>query len=558
MQRLRLLLGMVLITFLTACGLSSDPELDVLVAVQGVSLDSTDVPYYFSIRNAGEPNSLLQWSISSSAAWLSPYPATGSLAAGEYQTLTIAVNQGSLNIGQVVTGTLTITSNGGSKNISVVFTKTSNTNIGGLDQCGTHTQGTSSLPGSVPLEATRVGDGLKYVPGQLLIGYHETIGTLSTHPESYLSTTAAVQSAYNLQPVKAGGGFGPDLVHVAAHEDVELLAQQLEQDPRVAYAEPNYYLHLLAEPNDPYYAQQWNMSLFGLPQAWDIQTGSSSITVAVIDAGIDMQHEDLAGRLLPGCDFYDHDNDPSPGPNIQHGTHVAGIVAASGNNGKGVAGVAYTGVRILPVKVFSNNGVGATASMVADAIRWSAGLSVSGVGANTNPARIINLSLGMNGTSQALNTTVASARDAGAIVVAASGNDGISSGIMTPANAPGIVAVGSVDATYERSSFSSYNTNGRTVDLMAPGGSSLRSCTYVPSTFNDNGYGCMAGTSMASPFVAGVAALVWSQNPALSADQVTQKLLEATYRHPSWDPQEYGTGVICADKALGANTRCGE
>lgn len=399
----------------------------------------------------------------------------------------------------------------------------------------------------------------RYVPGEILVQYHAPIGIQSTTTRlrHMQELSVEVQAQYGLELVRPAGLRSPAVMQAAAHENVEAAARRLMRDPRVAYAEPNYYLQTLNVPNDTFYTQQWNMNLFGLPEAWSIETGKSSITVAIVDTGVDMQHEDLTGRVLPGCDFHGRDNDPTPGPRTHHGTHVAGIVAANGDNAQGVAGVAYTGVKLLPVKVFDESGSGATLSIVADAIRWSAGLSVPGYRDNPNPAHIINLSLGANGTSHTLDNAVADARKAGVIVVAASGNNASSTQIVTPANAPGAVAVGSVNSTFERSNFSNYNTTGRTVDLMAPGGYGVGGCTYVPSSLNGDAYGCMAGTSMASPFVAGVAALVWSQNPTWTAEQVIEQLHASTYFDSTWRAYEYGHGIICADKALGMSTTCG-
>jgi subtilisin family serine protease len=301
---------------------------------------------------------------------------------------------------------------------------------------------------------------------------------------------------------------------------------------------------------------------FGLPQAWRIETGRESVTIAIIDTGVDTRHVDLEGRLVPGRDFGDGDNDPNPGASTgdpAHGTHVAGIAAATGNNGVGVAGVAYRGVSILSVKVSDSFGRIAT-DTVAKAIRWSAGLPVEGVDMNPHPAQIINISLGAPVTSQVLNDAVTAARGAGAIVVAAAGNSFLRNAIYTPANAPGALAVGSVDNSRQCSSFSNYNTTGRTVDLMAPGGVGPGPLPVgVLSTIPGNQYGHMSGTSMAAPFVAGVAALIWSQNPDLTADQVIERLKRTAYFNPvTMNPAEYGRGIVCADRALGASSRCGQ
>jgi serine protease len=404
--------------------------------------------------------------------------------------------------------------------------------------------------------------GLPYVPGQLLVRYHEPSGI---QPQDHLSIAAAVQASFQLTLLQDGGGYGPDLVQVPSGQDVRTMAKLLSADPRVKYAEPNYFLYTLAtRPNDPRLDEQWNMLNFGLPQAWGIKTGSESFTIAIIDTGVDTRHEDLAGRFVLGCDFGDRDNDPNPdagtvNPEFDpaHGTHVAGIAAATGNNRVGVAGVAYRGVEILPVKVSNSHGRIYT-DVVADAILWAAGLPVNGVNRNPHPARIINISLGAPRPSQALNDAVAAARRAGAIVVAAAGNTGRGDGILAPANAPDAIAVGSVDNSRQRSSFSSFNTTGRTVDLMAPGGRGPGPLPVgVLSTIPGNQYSHMQGTSMAAPFVAGVAALIWSQNPRWSNEQVIAHLKNTTYPGSRLNPAEYGRGIVCADAALGAPTTCG-
>ena len=411
--------------------------------------------------------------------------------------------------------------------------------------------------------------GLPYVPGQLLVRYQEPSGL---QPQDHLSIAAAVQASFQLTLLQDGGGYGPDLVQVPPGQDVRALAAMLSADPRVKYAEPNYFLYTLAIPptNDPLILQQWNMLDFGLPQAWSRETGSESVTIAIIDTGVDTRHEDLRGRFVPGCNFVDKNDDPNPPRptgGAAHGTHVAGIAAAIGNNGRGVAGVAWSGTRILPIKVLTfdvddrgqERQRGGDALVIANAIRWAAGLPVGGVNRNPHPARIINLSLGAPVISPALNEAVAAARRVGTIVVAAAGNSSLRNAIYAPANSPDAVAVGSVDSHRQRSGFSNYNTAGRTVDLMAPGGAGPAICSTVLSTLPNNQYGCMQGTSMAAPFVAGVAALIWSREPGLPADQVIERLRNTTHFDPvTMNHAEYGRGVVCADRALGAATTCGQ
>jgi serine protease len=406
--------------------------------------------------------------------------------------------------------------------------------------------------------------GLPYVPGQVLVKYRapEAFGL-----QSLDTLAASVQRDFDLLPLSIAHGNGPDLLEIRPGASVEAVVAALEADPRVEYAEPNYYLYPLTTiPNDPLFTSQWNMLDFGLPQAWAIETGSPDIIIAIIDTGVDTEHEDLRVRLLPGCDFYNEDNDPNPGGATDepaHGTHVAGIAVAVGNNGRGIAGVAFGGTRAVPIRVFDDSGNQTDAFKVSTAIRWAAGLPTPGVGTNRNPypAHIINLSLGGKGPISTLNDAVAAARNTGAIVVAAAGNDGRSDLILSPADAPGALAIGSVNQNYQRSSFSNFNDSGRTVDLMAPGGfgNSARCGAggSIVSTYPEDNYACSAGTSMAAPFVAGVAALIWSQDPSLSASQVIERLKSTTYFDPAWDENEYGAGVVCADRALGTATLCG-
>ncbi len=440
-----------------------------------------------------------------------------------------------------------------------------------------------------------------YVPGRLLVSYRggavprgeAQVGAFkrqTSSPQAAMSQTTASQLArsvrerYGLELMSQLGGGVSEIVRVPTGVSVTKLAETLRRDPRVRYAEPDYYLYPLgvperALPDDPYLSEQWHLLDFGVPAAWALETGESSVVLAVLDSGVDLSHEDLVGRTLPGCDVYNGDNDPNPGPpsqlgaNQRHGTHVAGIAVASGNNGKGVAGVAYSGVRLLPVKVFDDAGDDpqkTATSVVIRAIRWAIGESVEGMNRNPHKAHIINLSLGgkadtPDGTIQPLNDAVQDARDAGVLVVAASGNAGSSDAIYAPANAPGALAVGSVDADYARSYFSNYSTTGRSVDLMAPGGMGDNRCGGVYSTISpafegatESTYDCERGTSMASPFVAGVAALIWSQNPDLTDDEVEAKLLGSTRYTDAMSRAEYGAGVVCADRALGAATLCGE
>ncbi|MDZ7703382.1 MAG: S8 family serine peptidase [Trueperaceae bacterium] len=215
------------------------------------------------------------------------------------------------------------------------------------------------------------------------------------------------------------------------------------------------------------------MPISGLPVAWSEQN-SSSVVVAVIDSGIDLDHEDLQGVFVnTGYDFCPasgcsgSDADPRPNSNSDvHGTHVTGTIAAVGNNSQGVAGVLYGGARIVPIKTFPSGTEGATAEAIAQSLRWAVGLSVSGVPDNDDPAQIINLSLGGPGDSTTVENAVRDVQAEGALLIAASGNAGGNT-LFVPARYDGVFAVGSVNSDFRRSCFSNF---GSGLDIMAAGG----------------------------------------------------------------------------------------
>ncbi|MEA2632397.1 MAG: thermitase, partial [Chloroflexota bacterium] len=234
--------------------------------------------------------------------------------------------------------------------------------------------------------------------------------------------------------------------------DVVALERTLAADPSVAYVEVDGTVKATVVPNDPYYTQglDWGLPLIGAPAAWDTSTGASGPIIAVIDTGVDATHPDLGGRVLPGIDLVNNDSDASD--DHGHGTHVAGIIAATGNNGLGGAGVCW-GCRILPVKALDASGSG-TYSVLASAITWAA----------DHGARIINMSLGGYTTSTTLNAAVVYAQSRGIVVVAAAGNDGVTTRFY-PAAFAGVVAVGASTADAALIGFSNRGTDW--VDVAA-------------------------------------------------------------------------------------------
>lgn len=327
----------------------------------------------------------------------------------------------------------------------------------------------------------------------------------------------------------------------------------------VETAEPNRYRESYVIPNDPSYAQQWGLAKINCPSAWDTTTGSAAITVAVVDTGVDLNHPQLAPLIRPGRDLVDWGRNPSvpapwvlegdfagvdndPQDEVGHGTHVAGTIACLTNDGLGVAGVTWK-CRLMPVRVLVRarntvtgriSGFGSAADIAAG-ITWAA----------DNGAHVINLSLGGPSDTTVERNAIAYAVSRGVVVVAAMGNDGTNKPSY-PACYPNVIAVGAVDATDRRAPFSQM---GPHIDVVAPG-------VNVLSTYWDDTYTFLQGTSMASPHVAGLAALILSCNPRIPAAQVGQIIRDTArpLRDSPSDPvpnERYGSGLIDAKAAIG-------
>ena len=422
-----------------------------------------------------------------------------------------------------------------------------------------------------------------FVAGQLLITYNEnSFASASLSNKIAIRQTLAKSLAdkYNYEVISSALPGQPDLVQFPENFDVITEANLLAQDPSIKIAEPNYYIELLDIPNDKKIGGQWNMAAAGLPVTWHTENGSSNnVVVAVIDSGFDLDHPDLVHKFLPGYDFCGRgdqhgdyytckenvfDSDPSNGNNDnQHGTHVAGIIGAEGDNSIGVAGAAYgSKVKMVPIKIFNDLGGGlSSVSVFVQSIRWAAGLNVPGAPNNANPAKIINISAGGAFESATVQQAIDDARAAGALVIAATGNGAhADQKILSPAAMKNVVGVGSINQAFKRSCFSNYvawNTTKRPgkVDIVAPGGE-LGACSNyetqaILSTVPNNDYGFEAGTSMATPLVSGVAALILSKNPGLSVSALESKLLQSAHKAPYMNTSEYGVGAIRAEIAFG-------
>ena len=395
----------------------------------------------------------------------------------------------------------------------------------------------------------------------------------------------------------SGGAQVMRLPYRMSMADADAIVARLKSDPDVEYAEVDRIFRPLLAPADIRYVEQWSLHPpasepggMNLPGAWDVTTGAAGVVVAVLDTGI-VAHDDIdAARvpLLQGYDFVSadpggtlfvandgngRDADPSdPGdwatwadvldPNTPctdvsdsswHGTHVTGIIGAEAQNATGIAGINWTS-RILPVRVLGR--CGGYTSDIADGIRWAAGLSVSGVPNNANPAKVLNISLGTAARCSATPTiqgAITDAVSAGAAVVVAAGNEGASAANASPASCTGVITVAATTRTGARANYSNF---GSVVEIAAPGGSqvfandpngiasTIDTGATTPTGVSD--YVFYQGTSMAAPAVTGVVSLMLSANSSLTPGQITSQLQASARAFP------IGTGQDCTTQLCGA------
>jgi serine protease len=353
--------------------------------------------------------------------------------------------------------------------------------------------------------------------------------------------------------------------------------KSLRKDPRVLYAEPNYEVSTRATPDDTAYPLQWHYPLIGLPDAWETTTGDSAVVVAVVDTGILSGHPDLVGQLVNGYDFVSDPANAGDGDGIDpdpaepagssgnagqsfHGTHVSGTVAARGNNQLGVAGSAYS-TRVMPVRALGTGG-GGTSYDVVQAVRYAAGLTNDSDTVPQQRADIINLSLGGAPFDPATQNLYNAVRDAGILVVAAAGNQA-SAAPDYPAAYDGVISVSAVDLQRR---LAAYSNTGSAIDVAAPGGDNsvdLNGDGYPDGVLSTSGrvsgntvnftYSFLSGTSMASPHVAGVLALMKSVNPNLTPADIDSMLaaglLSDDVGVPGRDNQ-FGYGIINAQRSV--------
>ncbi len=373
--------------------------------------------------------------------------------------------------------------------------------------------------------ASLAQSGEDFAPDKVIIRVdpHAAAGALSSCLRSANASEEKRSSQVHLSKLKVPAG------------QVDQAIARLKSCPAVLYAERDYKVFAsVTDPTDPGFASQWGLQAIHAPQGWDTSTGATSVVIAIVDSGIDLNHPDLAGKILPGYNTVN--NTTLTQDDFGHGTHVAGIAAAIANNGIGVAGVSW-GARLLPVKVLDQTG-GGDLQTVYDGIMWAA----------DHGANVINMSFGgvMTSFPQSLQDAVNYAYNKGVVVVAAAGNDGLNENVY-PANLSNVVTVAATDQTNTRASFSNF---GPSVDLSAPGVSIYS--TYFSTTTNSSTYATLSGTSMATPFVSGLAALLWSMPGYTTPDQVIHQMESTALDLGAAGRDDYyGYGLIQVDAALG-------
>jgi len=390
--------------------------------------------------------------------------------------------------------------------------------------------GEPSDPPSVPPD---IAEG-EVPEGDLLVKFR---------PDAPASEIARLHAAANAVFVSDVPGIGVKRLKVPSGQAQEA-ADNYSRSSAVEFAEVDGSVQTQLSPNDPYYAgvypttrfgniAQWAPQAVSAPAAWDITQGDPAIIIAIVDTGVDTAHPDLQAKMVSGTSFLGSGKDQ-----FGHGTHVAGIAAASTNNGTGVAGICPR-CSIMPVRVLDANGSGSISDVAAGIVY-----------AANNGARVINLSLGGPSTSQTLRTALDYAVAHNALPVAAMGN-AYTPQALEPAYWYSALSVGAVDQSGTKADFSNY---GAKTDVVAPGVAVLSTMPTYPVTLSrtyKQNYDALSGTSMATPVVSGVAGLVLSRNPALTAGQV-KGIIEATAGDGKSFNTTTGFGLVNAAKAVAA------
>lgn len=394
-------------------------------------------------------------------------------------------------------------------------------------------------PGYTPSEVDRKVEEREKIASQPILGTLRIAADDTISNVQGLPQPEVVQKDYEKTKKQVGHTSSRRLLHqktqkptllentevITISQDVQIdeALKAYEKLPTVESVEKNSLFYADLIPNDPMYSQEWGLTKIGAPTAWDKTTGSNQLIVGVIDSGIMETHPDLQANQIGGYDFVT--NDSTPNDRCGHGTHVSGTIGAVTNNGIGVAGVNWN-VKIISAKSLStaqdpNTGkptcAGSTKT-IADGIIYVA----------DQGAKVINMSLGGNGacsstTQQAINY----ARNKGVVVIVAAGNENQNASVHTPANCNGVIVVGATTSLDTRASFSNY---GSLNTISAPGTNILSTISLenIMGTACAGQQYCQAsGTSMATPHVAGAAALLLSINSSLTPDQIKNILVSS-------------------------------
>lgn len=437
---------------------------------------------------------------------------------------------------------------------------------------------------AVPAALTEAAPG---TPAErLIVGYKSGAAEAKSNPAAEADATAKGKESGEDLDFQRRLGTGAALVDLGedlTKADVADVVAEFKADPQVAYVVPDRLNTRKADPNDTEYAKQWDLfeSTAGMnvPGAWNTTTGTG-VTVAVIDTGY-VAHTDLAANIVGGYDFIadtavavdgnGRDSNPAdpgdwynanecgsgiPASNSSwHGTHVAGTIAAATNNSKGVAGIAY-GAKISPVRVLGK--CGGYDSDIIDAITWASGGTVSGVPANSNVAKVINMSLGGDGAcSSATQSAINAAVNRGTTVVVAAGNESDNVANHNPGNCNNVISVAATNRSGAKASYSNF---GSLVDISAPGGqTSTGTANGILSTLNSGtrtasseSYAYYQGTSMATPHIAGLVALMKSANTSLTPAQIETAVKNNARALPGACSGGCGAGLADAAKTVAA------
>ncbi|PIQ24545.1 hypothetical protein COW36_11040 [bacterium (Candidatus Blackallbacteria) CG17_big_fil_post_rev_8_21_14_2_50_48_46] len=404
--------------------------------------------------------------------------------------------------------------------------------------------GSSQTPQRATLNSmsAATGNAEQIVPGKVLVKFRPGRAQIGAQQ-------------IGLQRIRSVGSqnSGLEVMAVQANQNPEKVAADLQKNPAIEYAEPIFTVPFpkvlkasddlptddAAFPNDPLFPKQYSHQVAKSQGGWAVNLGNSKVILGIVDSGVDITHPDLKAKIIGT--YNSADNNPESVDYVGHGTHVAGIAAALTNNKIGVAGVAPE-CSILAVKVAPGNSSSPTTEGIANGVLYAV----------EHGAQVINLSLGSRRESKAITDAVKQAMARNVVVVVAMGND--AGNIKSwPAAVPGVIAVGSTDIKDARSRFSNY---GDWISVGAPGSDILSTFPFNNNLIGQKEYGAISGTSMAAPFVTGLAGLIRSKYPGLPAAEVKRAIESSAddLGAKGFDP-EFGFGRVNVSKAL---ARAGE